>query len=126
MKMKISLRPIFLIVAISIGPNIFGGVNTFADIIVSLTKDLEPSPKEQDPSKHRSQRQTAQCLISRDSLEIANYDATDIIFYEVYDQQGELLCAFSDEQEFISFIFSSDEAMEIRFVFSDFSLSGFL
>ncbi len=57
-------------------------------------------------------------------VNIANFDKTRILTYEVYDASEECIDKFCDEYEFTDFILSQTEPVLIMIFFDDFILYG--
>lgn len=53
-------------------------------------------------------------------------DISHIILYEVYDESGNLIASFSDEYEFIEFIFSYSMPVEIRITTDKYTYIGYI
>lgn len=94
--------------------------------IVYLSGDPDPTEMDQRPTKKRSGSHQIPCEISMDGISISGMDTSDIYLFEVRNDNGELLNSFVSEHEFITYLYTFDETVEIRLYFEDFVLRGFL
>lgn len=79
-----------------------------------------------DREGHRAPSRPLTCIISLEELQIPGIDSTEIYLYEVYDSDGEPLASFTEMSDFIEYIFSATETIEIRLHIEEFVLSGYL
>lgn len=86
----------------------------------------EPSEDYTIPNKHRGQSKQLECVITQDGLTIPGYDVEDILSYEVFTVDGDPVAVFTEEEDFISFIFTATGAYEIRLQFEEITLTGFI
>ncbi len=74
---------------------------------------------------HRSQSHQFTMVISEGTgVNLANFDKTGILAYEVYNDSEECIEKFCDEYEFTDFILSQTEQVLIKILFADFILYG--
>lgn len=79
-----------------------------------------------DPGGRRSAPKPIICVISTNGINIAGYDTSLIYLYEVRDENGEVTAAFGTEQDFLTYLFNSEDVSEIRLYIKDFFLQGYL
>ena len=90
------------------------------------SSDDDDEYKKGDPSKRdRMPARPVNCSISREGVSI-NGAAAAIESFEVRDPEGNVVALFSTEQEFISFIFSSEGEFELIFRLPSRTLHGFI
>lgn len=66
-----------------------------------------------------------QCTISRnEGVKISSITAEEIERYEIYDTSGACLGIFSDQDQFISSLFSRSGVFEVRFYTNDYLFIG--
>lgn len=94
--------------------------------IVYLSGDPVPTEVDPRPSKKRSGGQQIPCEITLNGISISGMDTSDIYLFELRTENGELLNSFVSEHEFITYLYTLDETVEIRLYFEDFVLGGFL
>lgn len=93
---------------------------------------LTEEPEEPDypinlpPNKHRMPPKPIYCTITSDGIIISSTNADDIGTYEVFDIDGVCVAIFENEQDFISYIFSTSGTIEIRFHLDEYVLHGYL
>lgn len=66
------------------------------------------------------------CIISEDGILIQGVDSCEIISYDIYDMEGSCLLTTNDSQEFISYVLSHDNTLEIRIETASYILKGIL
>ncbi len=98
-----------------------------SDCIVTLIiLPLQESENPVEPIRvHRSQSYHFTMVISEGTgVNIANFDKTGILAFEVYNDSEECIGKFCDEYEFTDFILSQTEPVLIKILFADFILYG--
>lgn len=91
-----------------------------------MSNDLDLGQIDPKPTKKRSGGQLIPCEITVDGISISGMDTSGISLYEALDINGVQLASFESEQEFISYLFTVEETVKIRFYIDGFTLSGFL
>jgi len=87
---------------------------------------IDPYDPDIDEEGHRAPARPFNCIISPIGIDIPSIDKNDIISFEVYDQNGICIACFIDEQDFLSFLFSTSGAVEIIFRTDGYLLRGFI
>ncbi len=127
MKHSSKLTLLFLLLQIALLSLPANAAHVRSDCIVTLC--IQPLQESDYPivkdKGHRSQSQHFTMLISEGTgVNIANFDKTRILTYEVYDASEECIDKFCDEYEFTDFILSQTEPVLIMIFFDDFILYG--
>ena len=79
------------------------------------------------PKGHRLPSRKLGCYINRQGLvEISTVDVEEVIFFEIYDINGNCLGSFGDSESFTELLFSLDEPLEIRFITTAVMLRGYI
>lgn len=110
---------------------LFPAISANADDTVNLTpvgKDEIKDPEyfKPMPNKRRSGAKPILCVISDQGLYIPGVASEDIILYEVYSEEGEILASFLSQSEFISYTSSYDKTLVICLHLQDYVLQGVL
>lgn len=92
---------------------------------VVLVKALA-SHVDEKPNEHRMPARPIQCTISEEGIFIQGYDSSEILYYEVYDLEGACLFSTVNQEEFISYILTDKNCLEIRFNIPGFILKGYI
>ncbi len=82
---------------------------------------------EEEPQGHRVPPGAIRCLIDlHEGVQIKSVNSEDILCYEVYTEDGVCEETFTDEQEFVSFIYSLSGFHIVNFITSDNYLAGYI
>lgn len=81
---------------------------------------------DENPIGDRIPSRPIQCTISEEGIFIQGYDASEILYYEVYDLEGACLFCTVDQEEFISYILTDKNCLEIKFHISGVMLKGYI
>ncbi len=79
---------------------------------------------EEEPQGHRVPSRSFSCTVSREEIIIEGVEKEEILSYEVYDKTGVCVGLFSNEQDFISFIFSVNGFYTVCFLTKDCCFAG--
>ncbi|MDE5878168.1 MAG: hypothetical protein K2H47_11830 [Muribaculaceae bacterium] len=80
---------------------------------------------EEEPYGHRVPTRCVSCTVDmNEGIWIEGISKEDILSYEIYEETGVCEGIFSDEQDFMSFIYSVSGFHIVRFLTSDSSLVG--
>ena len=94
--------------------------------ILKMYQKLNYEP-EFDPEGSRKPSRPVDIYLSEsEGLTIPGYNVADILSYEILTVDGDPVAVFTDEEDFISFIFSATRAYEIRLEFEEITLTGFI
>ncbi len=104
--------------------------NDETQVVILLQKQTPPDepvyPDDLDPEGRRLPSKPIMCIISPDGILIDGIDNADILLYEAYDELGSALVSTSSEYEFVKFVLSSSETIEIHLYLQDYILCGYL
>lgn len=78
-----------------------------------------PTRRHRMPSRHIT------CTITPSEVKISEVDTDDIYLFEIYDESGICVGAFSDAESFTDFFFSRSGAFEVRFHTSQHVFRGY-
>jgi len=99
------------------------------DIGFNMTAS-KPSDESEDEDTTRGCRAPSKpisCHISESTgVVIPGVDKSDIISFEVYNENGICLASLTEESEFISFLFSLSEPVEIRIITDQYIYHGYI
>lgn len=96
---------------------------------ISLTKisaSFVPTHVNDTPRGNRIPPRPIECTISTEHISISSVDESEIVLFEVYDIHENCIGSFMDRTEFITFLFSKHEDIEIRIYTNEYVLCGFL
>ncbi len=128
MKQKLKIPPFiaFLLFSMLALPMLAG--NEVVGLVVRANICPHPDgPIDHDKVGHRSLSKPYIIFISEDTgVIIPELDVADVNWYEVLDEKGNRIGTFDNNIEFASFVLSQNERVEIRIIFDDFMLCGFL
>lgn len=79
---------------------------------------------EEEPQGHRVPPHIFNCTVGCEGVRIEGIDTKDILSYEVYDKLGICVGLFSNEQDFISFIFPRNGLYTVGFLTTDCCFAG--
>lgn len=77
-----------------------------------------------DPWFQRMPAAPVMCVISETGISIESADSSEIILYEVYDEDGTCLASYPSERDFITYLFQTDKNVELRFHTDNIVYSG--
>ncbi len=100
--------------------------DTTYELTLTEAWDDPDYPIDPPPHKHRMPPKPIYCTITSDNIIISSTNADDIGTYEVFDIDGVCVAIFENEQDFISYIFSTSGTIEIRFHLDEYILQGYL
>lgn len=76
---------------------------------------------------YRSPSRPITINISRtDGVQIPHVDKNEILSYSIYDEEETCLATFTNEADFVDFVFSTTGEVEIRIELADYYLCGWL
>lgn len=108
----------------------FSAIRTSAanesEYVFSVIKSSEPERVEDNPNKNRIPPKPITCIISHNEVNLSLTNTENIELYEVNDLNKQCIAAFSDEKDFIAFIFSIKGQVEIKFYIKEYVLQGYL
>lgn len=81
---------------------------------VEVTQSIDPYVVDNGPVRHRTPPRPLICTISTNGINIQSVNTEEIIAYDIYDTEGGCIATFTNEQDFISFIYSLEGTVEIR------------
>jgi len=103
----------------SLGPDV--GFN------MTVSKPSDENEDEDTTRGCRAPSKPISCYISESTgLVIPGVDKSDIISFEVYNENGICLASLIEESEFISFLFSLSEPVEIRIITERYIYHGYI
>lgn len=77
--------------------------------------------------RHRSASMPIVCMISKEEgVSIPQISSSDILKYEIYDDAGDFVISFGNQEDFIDFVFHSSETIIICLVLEDYALVGYV
>lgn len=98
------------------------------DITIALTlseiEQNDPIFSDDTPIGNRSGQSKVLCTMTTKSISISGVDISDIYSFDVLNSNGLLIANFSNESDFLDFIFSTNGVFEIRFVLENTTLCG--
>lgn len=95
-------------------------------ITITLT-ELEQNPPiyaDEPVQPHRSCPSLVLCTMTTKSISISGVDISEVYSFDVLNSNGLLIAKFSNESDFLDFIFSTNGVFEIRFVLENTTLCG--
>lgn len=105
-------------------------MSIFADenitYIVNVTTITEPENPDEAPTKIRTPPHIIVCTITKNGITVPSISKDEIYLYDIYDLSGDCLASFGSEQDFISFIYSVSDTIEIRLHTNKCVLRGYL
>ena len=102
---------------------------TFADNNSSKTIPMKKEKRREhepilDPVGRRTPPAPTVCTISHEGIMVAGIDNSQIDLYEAYDADGICILSSPSEADFISFIYSVTEEIELRIYSESYVFSG--
>ncbi len=95
--------------------------------VVKTTCSAETNEKDLPQRGDRAPGCPIEAIISLyGGVEIQGLDSTDILSYEVCDEEGVCLASFADESDFTGFLFSNTGAYMVRFTTDDYIYIGYI
>ena len=98
------------------------------DITIALTlseiEQNDPIFSDDTPIGNRSGQSKVLCTMTPNNISISGMDINDVYSFDVLDSDGLLIAKFSNESDFLDFIFSTRGYFEIRFVLENTTLCG--
>lgn len=88
-----------------------------------------PDEKKETPIRQRTPSATIECVITQEGISVQNssVNLADAISYELWEADADMCVAvYSDEISFIDGLFSMTGEFQIRFIFEDYELIGYL
>jgi len=129
MKTIFKIPTIVIFIILSIIPVTITAENTSATYTVTLQTQPNKGKEHNQPIDQEGQRAPArpiQCYISESTgIDIPAVDKSDITSFEVYSENGICLASLAEESEFISFLFSLSEPVEIRIITDQYIYHGY-
>lgn len=95
-------------------------------ITVTVTQDSEPEYVYDGPVRHRIPPRPIMCTITPDGVSIPSISTDDILSYDVYSPEGDSIVSFSEEQDFITFIYGNVGTYEIRIHITGYVFHGYV
>lgn len=99
---------------------------TSITVTVTVTQDSEPEYVYDGPVRHRIPPRPIMCTITPDGVSIPSISADDILAYDVYSPEEDSIVTFSEEQDFITFIYGNVGTYEIRIHISGYVFHGYV
>lgn len=65
-------------------------------------------------------------ITQADGVQIPHVDKNEILSYSIYDEEETCLATFTNEADFVDFVFSTTGEVEIRIELADYYLCGWL
>jgi len=93
---------------------------------VSMDQESEPIYVKDPERGHRMPSKRINCTITTNGIYFSSMNVEEIISFEVYDRHGVCIASFIDEQDFLSFLFSTSGAVKIIFRTDGYLLRGFI
>lgn len=128
MKKNLTIPMILMTLILSLLPVSLAAEITDSSCIVTLHKQPKQTKEhnqELDQDGQRAPARPIYCNISKDNgVEISVLDC-EIISYEIWDLEGNYcIASFSEEAEFVEFVFSMTSNFTIKIITDDFYLFG--
>lgn len=79
-----------------------------------------------DPEGRRSTSQPIVAVISSAGIQIPDIRKSDILSYDIYNENGEAVITSSSEKEFVDHVLTLTGAIEINILLPDYILFGFI
>lgn len=96
-------------------------------IVYVSQQPLPGAPIDEDLIGHRSISRLIPVLIDNvKGIDIPGKESSEIVYFEIYDEEGVLLSTFYDEYKFAAFVLSRVNTVEIRIYFDSYLLRGFV
>jgi len=127
MKKLFTLTHIIILMLLATFPlELFAG-NDSNTVAVYLYKQYKDNTEEEDDEGNRIPARPVQCYISESTgIDIPAVDKSDITSFEVYSENGICLASLTEESEFVSFLFSLSEPVEIRIITDLYIYHGYI
>lgn len=129
---KILQLLVIVIFMIGIGINESRGERNAEEKSTTLYKQISSEVEEPiygdeiDPDGRRLPSRPLMCLISLDGLQIDGIDCSEIFLYEVRDEDGMLIASYSSMQEFIHYVLTNSDTIEMRLYIGNYILKGYV
>lgn len=109
--------------------NAFALLPSYTISVVKVAIDEEPDKVKEPNRRHRIPPSPIECVITTDGIELMSVSesVSDVLSFEIWDAESEFCVAsFSTESEFISVLFSMTGEFQVRFIFADYELVGYV
>ncbi len=102
--------------------------NTFAVYLYKQSNNnTDNDDDDHDDEGRRVPSKPIQCYISESTgIDIPAVDKSDITSFELYSENGICLASLTEESEFVSFLFSLSEPVEIRIITDRYIYHGYI
>lgn len=94
-------------------------------VVFNLNVEEDTCNMDYPTRRHRMPSRHVTCTITPSEVKISEVDTDDIYFFEIYDESGICVGAFSDAESFTDFFFSRSGASEVRFHTSQHVFRGY-
>lgn len=132
MKQIIKLRILLLILllcSLSIKAMAVTGISAYTVITFVQLKDTCGVDRERtsDGPDYRSPSRPIRIFITKaEGVQIPQSDKGGIISYSVYNEDEECISTFTNEADFVDFVFTWTGTVQVRIEFADYYLAGWL
>lgn len=95
---------------------------------VSLTPVYNPSIEEETtpPQGNRKKPLPLHCTISEYGISYQAIEAPEVLFYEIYDLNGDCVAFFGDEISFVEYLFTLSGEYQLRFTTPNYEFVGYV
>lgn len=98
----------------------------YADpVVINLNIEEDTCSIYYPTRRHRMPSRHVTCTITPSEVKISEVDTDDIYLFEIYDESGICVGAFSDSESFTDFFFSRSGTSEVRFHTSQHVFRGY-
>lgn len=95
-------------------------------LLTKVATSESPDEVKESPQRRRVPSALIECVVTSECISIGT-DMTECLSFEIWDADGECCIAtYSDVDTFIEGVFSMDGEFQVRFVFADFMLVGYV